>query len=408
MKALQPASVLAWAVVAACAPTPETATPGASALASPAGPFSGEPFLHTDARDRVHMTWIEKTSDSTHAVRYARLDGDAWTPPSTVTERGDFFVNWADFPAVTTTTSGRLFVHWLQRSGKGRYAYDIRFAQSPDEGHSWHGGEILHRDGREAEHGFVALWSAPGDSVGAAWLDGRAMGGDHDGEPRGAMQVMSTVTSATGERPAERPLDSRTCECCQVNAALAARGPVVVYRDRSKSEIRDIAIVRYVDGAWTSPVIVHNDGWQVAACPVNGPAVAANGDTVAVAWFTGAQDTARVRLAWSTDGGASFHAPVRADEGAPAGRVDLELLSDGTAALSWLERVDSTSARVLLRRVTPSGKLLAPVVVATTNGSRASGFPKITRRSSDLVAAWTMPGDTARIHMARVNLTNLP
>ena len=77
------------------------------------------------------MTWIEKTGDSTYAVRYARLDGATWTRPTTVVERRDLFVNWADYPSVIATPSGRLLVHWLQRSSAGRYAYDVRIAQAP-------------------------------------------------------------------------------------------------------------------------------------------------------------------------------------------------------------------------------------------------------------------------------------
>jgi hypothetical protein len=297
-------------------------------LPSPAGPRSGEPFLASDATGAVHMTWIEKTGDSTHAVRYARLDGDAWSQPTTVIERPDLFVNWADYPSVIATPSGRLLVHWLQRSGAGRYAYDVRIAQSADRGATWTEGSVLHTDRGPSEHGFVATWLAPNDSIGAAWLDGRHMtpavtgDGDHGG---GAMSVQSVSISSTGTLGTEQPLDLRTCDCCQVAATVTASGPIIAYRDRTDDEIRDIAVVRQVGGKWTSPSIVHADGWHIEACPVNGPALASRGDTVAIAWFTGAQDTARVHVAFSVDGGARFAAPVRVDGGTPAGRVGIAL-----------------------------------------------------------------------------------
>ena len=87
---------------------------------------------------------------------------------------------------------------------------------------------------------------------------------------------------------------------------------------------------------------------------------------------------------------------------------DVELLDDGSAAVSWLERTDSTTAEVRLRRVPRDGQAGAPVVLARSSGARASGFPKITRRGPDLIAAWTIPGDTARIHLARYRLDALP
>jgi hypothetical protein len=83
---------------------------------------------------------------------------------------------------------------------------------------------------------------------------------------------------------------------------------VAVYRDRSEGEIRDIRIGAYVDGAWTEGAIVHEDGWETAACPVNGPAVAARGEDVAVAWFTAAGDVPRVKVAFSDDAAESFGA----------------------------------------------------------------------------------------------------
>ncbi|HEX4931913.1 MAG TPA: sialidase family protein, partial [Gemmatimonadaceae bacterium] len=307
------------------------------------------------------MTWIEKSGDSTFAVRYSRLDGTSWTTPSTIVERRDLFVNWADFPAVAAAPSGRLVAHWLQRSGDGKYAYDVRYAQSSDSGRTWSEGAVLHRDGKAAEHGFLTFWAGASDTIHAAWLDGRHMTGGHD---KGAMSVQSTGIAADGSLGAEVALDLRNCECCQVNSAVSGRGPVVVYRDRSEDEVRDISVVRLVNGSWTAPTRVHEDGWQIAACPVNGPAISARGDTVAVAWFTGARDTARVNVAWSFDAGATFGAPTRVDGGTPAGRVDIELLTDGTAAVSWLERVPPEAAAVQLRRIRTDGTTGPTITVA--------------------------------------------
>jgi len=396
-------------LVAACS-SAERADPvsGAfTALPSPAGPRSGEPFLATDSSGGVHLTWIERTGDSTHAVRYARLDGDTWSAPSTVVERRDLFVNWADFPAVIATPSGRLLVHWLQRSGAGRYAYDVRIAQSTDRGATWSADTVLHTDRSAGEHGFVALWLAPGDSVRAAWLDGRQMAGGHDGESRGAMTLQSVAVASNGALGPEQPLDVRTCDCCQVAVTVTPSGPLVAYRDRTEDEIRDISVVRQVAGTWTAPTTVYADGWHIEACPVNGPALASRGDTVAIAWFTGAQDTARVRVAFSTDGGKNFAAPVRVDGGAPAGRVGIALDANGDALVSWLERLPPEDAEVRVRRVGRSGEMRAPFTISRTKAARASGFPRIVRSGDALVAAWTVPGDSARVMVGRLSLKGL-
>lgn len=390
----------------ACGPKADVQPPLAE-LASPAAKPSGEPFLAVDRQGAVHMTWIEKTGDSTHAVRYARMADGTWTDPSTIVERNDLFVNWADFPSVLVTPSGRLVAHWLQRSGNGRYAYDVRTAQSSDGGQTWSEGAVLHSDTSPTEHGFVALWNAEGDSIQAAWLDGRHMAGGHGTGGGGAMSLQSVTMAADGSKGREQAIDLRSCDCCQVAGTVSASGPVVAYRDRSDEEIRDIAVVRYVNGEWTEPRVVHNDGWKIAACPVNGPALASRGNRVAIAWFTGAQDTARVLVAFSSDGGASFGAPIQVDNGAPSGRVGIALVSDNDAVVSWLENVPGEMAEVLTRRVKDDGKTGEPFTISETSAARASGFPRIVVRGDDLIAAWTLAGDSAQVRVARVQLEAL-
>lgn len=354
-----------------------------------------------DSAGRVYLTWIERNADSSHAVKLAVREGDAWSAPRTIVEREPFFVNWADFPSLAVSSSGRLVVHWLQRSGPETYSYDVRVAQSSDGGATWSSSMVLHRDGLQAEHGFVSLWPVAGDSVAAVWLDGRKSAMPDSARE---MQLAFTTLAADGGRGAERMLDARICDCCQTSVAVTSRGPVVVYRDRSTSEVRDIAVTRLVDGAWTEPVAVHPDGWEINACPVNGPSISARGDRVAVAWFTGARDTARVKVAFSDDGGATFAAPIVVDGGNPAGRVDVELLDDTRAAVTWIERTGGDTAEVRLREVRADGTAGDAITVATTSGRRASGFPRMVRARDELVFAWTVPGSPAVVRVARARL----
>ena len=85
-------------------------------------------------------------------------------------------------------------------------------------------------------------------------------------------------------------IDARVCDCCGTAAVALADGGLLVYRDRSVGDVRDIAIVRIRDGGFEPPRIVHADGWVIRGCPVNGPALAMRDDRVAVLWFTAAGD----------------------------------------------------------------------------------------------------------------------
>ncbi|HYJ80326.1 MAG TPA: hypothetical protein VEW03_12015, partial [Longimicrobiaceae bacterium] len=285
----------------------------------------------------------------------------------------------------------------------------VRIAQSRDGGRSWGPGVVPHRDGTASEHGFVALWPAEGDSVGAVWLDGRGYAGRAEGDAGAEMLLMSASVAADGGVGAERPVDARACDCCQTAVAMTPRGPLVVYRDRSPGEVRDIHVVRRVGGRWSAPAPVHADGWVIAACPVNGPAVDAGADAgVAVAWFTAARDTQRVLVAFSGDAGESFGPPVRVDGGMPLGRVDVLRTEDGGALVSWLEAAGEKGAEVRVRFVGGDGRLGPPRVVAASSAERASGFPHLARAGRQLVLAWTVPGDPSTVHTAVAALAGTP
>ncbi len=200
-------------------------------------------------------------------------------------------------------------------------------------------------------------------------------------------------------------IDPRTCDCCQTAAVSTPRGLVVAYRDRTGDEIRDISIARLENGRWSAPVALHADGWKITGCPVNGPALDARGDRVAAAWFTSAQDTDRVLVAFSDDGGNHFGAPLRVDLGAPLGRVDTRCLADGSALVLWLESMgEGPGARICLRRVGGESGLDSAVTVATTGSARSSGFPRMTLTKDRVVVAWTDPGKPSRVRTAVARL----
>jgi hypothetical protein len=326
------------------------------------------------------------------SLQFATLEKDGWSTPRVIAEGSNWFVNWADFPSMVALPDGSLAAHWLVKSAQGTYEYDVTISRSFDGGKTWDKPFVPHRDGAKAEHGFVSLFAANDGSLAAVWLDGREMKpteGGHD-HGRGNMTLRYVKIKRDGALVDDAALDTRVCECCQTSAAMTADGPVVVYRDRSEAEkeIRDISIVRLKDGKWSAPRPVFQDGWQLNGCPVNGPAVAAAGRRVAVAWFTGADQTSRVKLAFSGDAGETFGLPVAVDDGNPAGRVDVLLLDDGSALVCWLEKLPEGGA-VRMRRVRPDGKLNEAITVAPSGTARSNGFPQMARVGDTLVFAWT-------------------
>jgi hypothetical protein len=380
-------------------------------IPSPAAPGSAEPNLTVGPDETVYLSWLEP-ADSGFALRFSSLDGVRWRPAATIRTGRDFFVNWADFPSLEVMRGGQLVAHWLQRTGSNTYAYGVRLAVSRDRGRTWSAPIRPHVDSSNTEHGFVSLWR-DGDGVGAVWLDGRKFNKEGH-SPSNEMTLMSATFGADGAvRTHETVLDQRVCDCCQTAAAMTSAGPVIVYRDRSPDEVRDMYVVRREEALsnrprrWTSPVAVHADGWKVNYCPVNGPAIAADGKRVAVAWFTAASDSPRVKLAFSNDAGASFATPVRVDEGNPAGRVDVAMLRNGDALVSWIERTGGDTAAVRVRRIRANGRAEPPVTIASSSAARASGFPRMALTNAYAIFAWTAPGRPSQVQVARIALKDL-
>ncbi len=378
------------------------AEPAVVDVAVPADSGALAPNLARSTRG-VLLTWLaplakaagSKPKRKSFALRMARLEGHAWTKPVTIRSGADFFANWADLPSVVEAKGGALYAHWLQFSGIGTYDYDVMLARSVD-GKAWEQLGRLHTDKSRAEHGFVSL-VPDGVGVRGFWLDGGHL------KKRGTMALMTRLVGATAEGSApEEVLDADVCTCCQTGAVQTSTGPLLVYRDHAKHELRDISFVRRTKDGWTAPKLVHRDGWRIPACPVNGPAVARTERLLAVAWYSGASASGHVAVAFSNDDGKSFAKPIVVDDAKPVGRVAIACLDD-TAIVCWLGRSDNRAV-LRLRRVTPDGSLGKPLELATLRGSRSAGFPRLVRVGDELVVVWREVADGARLRSAIVPL----
>jgi hypothetical protein len=387
------------------APAAHAEPPDSDVLAPPAGEGALAPNLTTDG-DAALLTWLEPADPSderdaaVYRLRFARFADGAWGKPITIVEGSNFFANWADVPSIARTADGALVAHWLQRSGEDTYAYDVMLARSADGGGTWKKIGPAHDDGTRTEHGFVSL-VPEARGVRAFWLDGRAMAGHGAGNMTLRTALVGASVGAGGV------LDDRVCECCSTSAVVTARGPLIVYRDRGPDEVRDIFVVRFADGSWTSPQRVHDDGWTISACPINGPAVDAGGSLVAVAWFTSAANRPVVRIAFSRDSGATFGAPVTVDDKWPVGRVDVVLEATGHAVVSWLAKGPHRGA-IMMRRISPDGRTGTPMKAATSSIARAAGFPRMATAGDSLLLVWTEDAEPTRLRAALTSPEMVP
>ncbi|MCW3088208.1 MAG: exo-alpha-sialidase [Sediminibacterium sp.] len=371
---------------------------GLQVLSSPADSVSAEPSLFTDATGMAYLSWVEKNKEKS-TLTFSRLQEGQWSKPVVISSGNNWFVNWADYPVLAAGSNGSMLAHFLEKSEQGKYTYDVKLISSADAGNTWDSARILNEDGKKAEHGFVSLIPYR-ENYFVAWLDGRnavSEGEGHEGHG-GEMTLRGAIVDQHGKKSSEWELDSRVCDCCQTTAAITTNGPVVIYRDRSEEEIRDMSIVRLVNGQWTTPKTVFPDNWKIAGCPVNGPRVDAQGNNLALAWFSSPDKKGQVSVIFSTDGGASFGTPIRVDEGQGIGRVDIILLDEKTVMVSWMEGSTLKAAKIHA-----DGKKEPSIIIAATSESRSSGFPQMTKSGNSILFAWT--DDTSKkINTAKLAL----
>jgi hypothetical protein len=353
-------------------------------IESPAKSVSGEPYLFTETSGTTYLSWIE-VREGVNYLKFSRLENEKWTEPIVIRSGENWFVNWADYPLIAAHGQ-QLIAHYLGKSGEGTFAYDVMLTISKDAGNTWSEPKSIHDDAKQAEHGFVSILPY-GENFLVAWLDGRntVMEGmeNHEGH-HGQMSIRAAIVDKNGVKSNEWELDNRTCDCCQTAAALTDNGPVVVYRDRSEEEIRDMSIVRLVDGEWTEPKTVYTDNWKIAGCPVNGPRVSSSGNILAMAWFSSPEEKSSVKVIFSNDGGKTFDEPIQIDEGKSIGRVDVVMLDADHAMVSWME-----GSAIKAVKVNRDGSKETSITVASTSDSRSSGFPQMTKSGNKLIFAWT-------------------
>jgi hypothetical protein len=336
------------------------------------------------------LTWLEPataTSEDVWRLRFSRYKAadNTWSAPKTITQRRNFFVNWADTPQIAVASDGSLVSTWLQKSGGDTYAYDIGVAKSIDDGDTWTMLGALNDDRVQGEHGFVSM-VAEQDGIRAVWLDGRHMTSDGHGHEGGGDMSLRTAMITDSIGPSTQ-LDDRTCECCPTALAIVPKGVLAAYRDRDANERRDISVVRLDAGQWATPKDLHRDDWEISGCPVNGPALDAVGERVVVAWYTGGEP-AGVFAATSTDGGTTFGPPRALGTDDAIGRVAVAWRDDTLADVIWID--SGTEAATIQHAVIGGSQTHEASTIATVALGRRSGFPRMTSLGDGrMLVVWT-------------------
>ncbi len=361
--------------------------PEAGSFTNPTSENSAYPYLFSTDSE-LYMSWISTNNDN-HALTYARYVDSSWGEVDTIATNSDWFVNWADFPSIIADEAGPVAAHWLNKKRGGTYAYDVNISTA-DSLENWSSAIVPHDDSTATEHGFVSMVPWENDTILAVWLDGRKTDGRSDDEYFDldyAMTLRGAIIDRDGEILQDFLIDDTVCDCCPTSLIKTEKGAMVAYRNRTENEVRDMYTSSFDGEEWSQPRAIYDDGWEIGACPVNGPKLASQDSLVAAAWHTEADKTPAAKIALSFDGGNKFNEPLTLNEKTSLGRVDTKII-DGKPYVSWMEKEDDqTTLRVA--SIDQKGQIASEKTVTTLDESRKTGFPQMEQHGENLIFAWT-------------------
>ena len=374
-------------------------------------PFSSDsnaqvPNLFVSPQNELYLSYISGNHQQGYTLNYSILNNqNKWEPAQTIAQGQKWFVNWADFPSLVVRKDSSMAAHWLAMRDKGTFDYDIYISQKHDTAQTWSEPLIPHRDSISAEHGFVSMIELANGNILAVWLDGRntrvegSVGGHGKGGP---MSLRSAEFDTLGQLYREYEIDNRVCDCCQTDLALLPNGSAIaVYRDRSEKEVRDISYVIYENGKWSAPKNLHPDNWQIQGCPVNGPAIATQGQKVVVAWYSMIEQQKTIQVTFSDDGGKSFGKAIKLPYPSPLGRVDVEFIAEDRALVSLIDLTEG-KGQIKTVVVEDGGSIHDATVISEIKTSRASGFPIMAKMNQNIFLAWTVTGKPSTIKTVKI------
>ena len=354
---------------------------------------SSEPNLYTSINGGTYLSFISTSDTSDISKLYfskLELNNLEWNTPSLINSSTDWFVNWADFPRITTNNQKGISVHFLEKSSSETYSYDIKVMNSKDEGNSWNNPMKLHNDNTKTEHGFVSTVNYYNNFL-STYLDGRQNElAKENKNLKPQMTLRATSYNIDGVILMDELIDNKVCDCCQTDIALTSdNSPITVYRDRSNNETRDIYYSYYKNSKWSNPLPVFNDNWIIGGCPVNGPAISTFNNSSSLIWYTEIDGESKIKIAFTDDITKGFDDPILINANNPLGRVDIEMINENSSIISYMDYIND-KAYLKLQKIDRYTDINKSIIIDEISNTRSSGFPKINIIDNDkTIISWT-------------------
>ncbi len=290
------------------------------------------PGLTKDHLNRPVLYWVEQLTENRFRMRYAisTNNGKSFEAPVIVTPSITLSPHAENAPKLVFKPSGEIIAIWgvtstslqqgiekkegsdehihhngtntIKSTPKSKYAGQIYYSQSFDEGKNWTTARPLVNDpeGNDQRYFDVAL-NQDGEAI-IIWLDNRKTT-----NKEGSALFMATTYQQEGFQQ-QHKISETTCQCCRTKLLIDQQNRIhVAYRAILQDSIRDMVHQVSSDGGKTfsTPNRIHDDNWIVKTCPHTGPTMTVNQSGLHFAWYSASPKKATYFTS-STDNGSSF------------------------------------------------------------------------------------------------------
>ena len=347
---------------------------------------------------RRTAAWISAPGGGTDGRLYVSTDG---APPTELRDPlGAIEAHGESPPKLAYAPDGALYALYAVAKvvpGRRVPASALRAVRSEDAGRTWSEPVTVTDDSAFGSHNFHALHADASGVVWASWLDGRA--------GKSAAYVARSADGGRTWSATVRVERGESCPCCRTAVATDPRDPRrawMAWRTVAPGNVRQVGVAASTDGGatWGAPVRAQRDGWVFEGCPHAGPALRVDtAGRVHVAWWTGKDGAAGVFYARSDDGGRTFGEPVPLGVAAFSRPAHVQLAVDGArVAAAWDDGTVATP-RVLLRASDDGGVRFGEAVTASDT-ARAATYPVLALRGDHLTVAWSERSSDEEAHAA--------
>ena len=326
------------------------------------------------ATAKAGRVWVQRTQTGLADLSAPVPIGDV---PYKVTAQGE------NRPKIAISKNGVVLVSYTT-ADTAPYAGHVNFTRSTDGGRSFSPPIRLNDDPRNISHRFESLIIEANGRVRVVWIDRRDV---EDGKRRNGASLYTVWSDDDGATwSANQRLSETSCECCRLSLANDPAGHAwVLWRNIFSTKLRDHAVMPLSGG---TPQRATFSGWQLDACPHQGPALAIDREDVRhLVWFAGnAPRGLFYSRLWANGEPLGNPHPLTPDGAYPAITTH-----QNNVLIAWL-RFDGEAHRLEFTRSRDGGQTWQPTTtLARTPG--AADYPQWLLRENHPQLFWRTAND---------------